>query len=63
MKKLLTVLLIAAALFSEILTADESPLYPDWVWINSAWVYTGTDPFSAMRHPPLDYLAIRHKSS
>jgi hypothetical protein len=40
---LLTVLLIAAALFSEILTADESPLYPDWVWINSAWVYTGTE--------------------
>lgn len=43
MKKLLTVLLIAAALFSGILTADESPLYPDWVWINSTWVYTGTE--------------------
>lgn len=42
MKKLFTALIIAAALFGGALTADESP-YPDWVWINSNWVYTGTE--------------------
>ena len=52
MKKLFTALIIAAGLFGGSLTAVENP-YPDWVWINNVWYYTGTETPPPTPPPPV----------
>ncbi len=55
MKKLLTALIIAAALFSGSICADENP-YPDWIWLNNSWVYVGTENPSPSPPPVPPYI-------
>jgi len=43
MKKLFAAAVIALSLLSNPVFADGDP-YKDWVWLNGAWLYTGTDP-------------------
>jgi len=51
MKKLFAAIIIATALFGGSLTADENP-YPDWIWVNNAWVYVGTENPPTSSPPP-----------
>ena len=54
MKKIITMMLVIAALFVGQLNASETT-YDDWVWVGAGWVYAGDgeDPIDPPPRPPL----------
>jgi len=52
MKKLLSIALLAGSLLINSAFCYV-PVYPDWVWSNGVWVYTGTNPNPPPPPPPI----------